>query len=273
MFCRFCYYDLHGQQIPRCPECGTAFAFDDPGSFLRNMPGSLLRMLFWLRRRQLVLIVATTVSLLCCYAVASSKLPSLPNSAKMSGYASVHLKGVMTTWFIQKNDHPQQTAFDIDAAKKDMQPSFSPWSESDAAHRKALITYLLIHAPLFIVPTMVYLLVVAALVGRRARWRVVVLVVALSFVLFGSISPRLTAGRLCPGSHVFLNDIVYIPGIDLTRASPLRGRTIAAYDVQSFRRPGRRGIAFADGHVEWLWDDRAKPLFQAQGIPYPEQSD
>ncbi len=273
MFCRFCYYDLRGQQMPRCPECGTGFAFDDPGSVLRKTPGGLRRMLFWLRRRRRVLVVAMTILLLCSYAVASSQVRSLPKSAHTIRYAAVNLKGIMTTWLIQKYEHPQQTGFDIDAAKQDMRPSFSPWSEGGAAHRRALLIYLLVHAPLFVVPTVAYLLVVAALVGRRTRRGVVVLVVALAFVLLGSLYRHRTVGRLCPGSYLFLNDSVCLSGVDLTKANPQRGRTIAAYDAQSFRRSGRRGIAFADGHVEWLSDDRAKPLFQAQGVPYPDQHD
>ncbi len=61
-----------------------------------------------------------------------------------------------------------------------MRPSFSPWSEGGAAHRRAWVGYLLVHAPLFVVPAMAYVLVVAVLIRRRARRGVVVLLVALS---------------------------------------------------------------------------------------------
>ena len=214
-----------------------------------------------------------TILLLCSFAVASSYLPSPPRPVKMGDFASMHLKCVMTTWFIQKHEHPQQTAFDIIAGKDDIRPSFSAWSETDAAHRKRWTTYLLVHAPLFVVPTVAYLLVVAVLVGRGARRGALVLVVALSFVLFGSLSPSRTADRLCPGSYAFLNDIVFLPDVDVMGGNTQRGRTIAAYDVQSFRRPGPPCIAFASGAAQWLRDDSARPLFQAQGVPFPEQSD
>lgn len=275
MFCRFCYYDLHGQEMPRCPECGTAFAFDDPDSFLQKSPGTLgrIRMLLWLRRRRKAFVVALTILLLGGCAVAGSRLPSGQFSRATGGHARTNLMGIMTEWFIQKNDRPQETTFDIDAAKIAMQPGFSPWTESDASHRRALVTYLFIHAPFFVITSLVYLLLVATAVGRRARWGIVVLVAALSFVLFGSLSPFQTADRLCPGSYAFLNDIVFLPDVDLGRTNAQRSRTIAAYDVQSFRRPGRRCIAFASGAVQWLRDDRARPLFQAQGLAYPEQSD
>lgn len=273
MFCRLCYYDLQGQPIPRCPECGTHFAFDDSGSFLHKTPGRLARVLFWLRRRRRVLLVAMTILLLCGYAVASAKSPSVAYLTYPSRLAVANLKSVMMTWIIQQHVHPQQTAFDIDAAKRDTRPSLSPWSEGRAAQRRAFVTYGLVWGPLFVVPTLAYLLAVTVLVGKRARRGVVVLIVALSFVLTGSLSPHETAGRLYRGSYAFLNDSVRLPGIDLTRANPRRGRTIAAYDAQSFRGSGRRIIAFADGHVECLCDERARPLFQAQGVPYPEPTD
>ncbi len=273
MFCRFCYYDLHGQEMPRCPECGTAFAFDDPDSFLRKTPGSLGRTLFWLRRRRLILIIAMTVLLLWSYAAAHSHLPSLANATHPIHLARTNLKRVMTARLIQRYKHPQQTVFDLNSAKKYMQPSFSPWSEAGAAHTKALITDLLVRSPFFIVPTMAYLLAVSLLAGRRVRRGVLILLVALSLVLFGSSLPRKTADLLCGGTYEFLNDIVFLPGIDLASSNPQRGKTIAAYDAQSFCRTGGWGIAFADGHVQWYWDDRAKPLFQAQGVPYPEQGD
>ena len=35
-FCRGCGYDLHGLDKLRCPECGRAFAPDDPRSYVRS---------------------------------------------------------------------------------------------------------------------------------------------------------------------------------------------------------------------------------------------
>lgn len=270
VFCRCCYYDLRGQQRPRCPECGTAFAFDDPRSFLGERPGNFARMFSRLRRRGRVLLVTLSVLLLISYGVAGFTLPSLRYPVHPAVLAAANLKAIITTWMIQQYQRPQQTVFHVDAARQDMSPSLSPWSEGRAARWKALITQLLTIAPYFIVPTMAYILVVAIFVGRRGRQGVFVLLAGLSLVVYCSVYPRDVAAWLCPGSHAFLDDYVYLPGIDFTPANAKRGRTIVAYDIHTFRRPGRRIIGFADGHVTSLWDDRAKPLFQAQGIPYPD---
>ncbi len=79
--------------------------------------------------------------------------------------------------------------------------------------------------------------------------------------------------RLIGGSYRYLDDIVCLSGIDLTSMNVRRSSTIAAYDAQSFRQGGSRLIAFADGQLDWLQDHNAEPMFQAQGIPYPETTD
>lgn len=273
MFCRCCHYDLRGQQTPRCPECGTPFAFDDPTSFLGKKPGTLGRIGLWLRHRRRLLLVVLSILLLLSYRVAAFTLPSLAHSVHPTVLATVNLKIIITTWMIQQHGHPEQMAFDVDAAKEDMVPSLSPWTEGHAAGWRVLITQLLTVAPYFVVPTMAYLLVVAILVGRRARRGVFLLVGGLCFVVCCSAYPREVGAWLCPGSHAFLDDYVYLPGVDLTPANSDRGQTIVAYDVHTFRTGGRRIIGFAGGHVASLSDERAKALFQAQGVPYPEFPD
>ena len=273
MFCRCCYYDLRGQHTPRCPECGTAFAFDDPRSFLSEKPGSLARILLCLRRGRRVLVAGLSILLLVTYGVAGFTLPSLGYSVHPTVLAAANLKATITTWMIQQYERPQQMVFDVNAARQDMAPNFSPWSEGRAAQRRELVSRLLTVAPYFVVPAMIYLLAVGILVGRQARRGILALVVALSFLLYCSVYPRDVAAWLCPGTHAFLDDYVYLLGVDFTDGNSARGRTIVAYDAHTFRRRGRRIIGFADGHVTSLSDESAKALFQAQGVPYPDLPD
>lgn len=211
-----------------------------------------------------------TVLLLLSLAGLRSSVPSMTGSTRLSNLAGSNLKLIMITWMIQQSEHPQLTAFDMEAAKRDMEPSFSIWTESRAAYQRAMIFYLLRYAPAFVVAIMTYLLVIAMLVGGRTRRRIVYLEVALLFVLLASLSPSKSASRLCPGTFAFLNDSVRFLNVQLNMRNPQRGQRIAAYDSQSFRVPGRRLIGFADGHVKWMWDEHARPLFESQGIPYPE---
>jgi hypothetical protein len=276
MFCRICYYDLRGQQIPRCPECGTPFAFDDPSSFLRKNPGRFARLSFWLRRRRRVLLATLTILLLVHYAVGGSQLRRFPQSlypASQRLLATTNLKSILSIWAIQANDDPQQTEFDIDAVRQVIGRRISAWSEVQVAKLERLMIF----APFFVVPTMAYLVMVAILVGRWRRREAVILLATLAAMLFClgygcSVHVREMA-IWCRGSHAFLNDYVYLSWVDYTCPASQAMRTIVAYDVHSFRRPGRRLIGFADCHVAWLSDEQARPLFEAQGIPYPGQTD
>ena len=174
---------------------------------------------------------------------------------------------------IQANDDPQQPGFDIDAVRQVIGRRISPWSEVQVAELRRLMIF----APFFVVPTMAYLVVVVILVGSRRRREAFILLATLASMLFClgygcSVHVREMA-IWRRGSYAFLNDYVYLSWVDYTCPLSQARRTIVAYDVHSFHSPGRRLIGFADGHVKWLSDERARPLFQAQGVPYPEQTD
>ncbi|MBU0716861.1 MAG: hypothetical protein KJ749_01325 [Planctomycetes bacterium] len=269
MYCRHCYYDLRGQLTPRCPECGTGFAFDDPSTFLPKSPGILGRGLLALRRRRRWAILALlTLLLLASYRIALI-LPSSSHWVHPTVVSTANLKNILTIWLVQQYKDPQQTEFDVDAARQLLRPSLSPWFEWRVTWWRESITRYLKLAPRFIVLTMLYLLVVMIFVGKRMRRGAIGLILALFVVLLCSIQPAETASWLCPESHALLDDYHYLPGIDITLSGEKAHKTIVAYDIQSFRRPGRRIIGLADGFVLSMWDDRARPLFEAQGLEYP----
>ncbi len=272
MFCNRCYYDLRGQAVERCPECGTTFDFDDSGSHLANRPGPFGRVLLRLQRRRRALLIVLTVLLMISYAVASHYVPRFANHTHPVVLSRQNLKAALTAWTIQQYDDPEQLVFDVTAAEEDIQPSLSPWSEADAAWRRALVTYILTHGYLFAIPALVFLAALAVLVRGRTRRAALALMVASAFMVVGAIYPRETAARVCPGTYAFLDDYVYLRGVVMTSANPTRGRTIAAYDKKSFRRVGRGVIGFAAGNVVTLLEERARPLFEAQGLPYPQTS-
>lgn len=270
MFCRQCHYDLRGQLAARCPECGTAFVFADPDTFLPRKPGHLTRILRSFRRRRNLLAVVLTAVLLASWVVAGLNLQSIRYAVHPGVLSTVNLKTILIEWQIQQNDHPGQTAFDLQAARQTMRPTLSPWSEGDSAQYRALTTYALTCAPYFAIPAVLYGITMAILFGGRPRRMALASVAVLCCVSVCSAYPGDVSVFLWPGSHAFLNDYVYISGVDFSRANTRRGKTVAAYDIQSFRRIGRRLIGFADGHVASLSNERAEPLFQAQGIRYPE---
>lgn|GEM_PF-2061138 len=271
MYCRFCYYDLNGLQSPRCPECGTGFGFDDVDSFLSEKPGAFRRAVYRLRRKRVPLIVVLAILLTISYACAYDILPAFGNAAHPRALATRNIKDFMTGCLLHKYKHPEHSEVNAEASKHLIAPNYSPWTQPSRARWRATTIYFFRYGPFYVVPTVACLLMTAALVRRRVRRVVLIPAALLLAILLGSISPRGVAARLFRGNHVYLDDIVLVQGITLGGA--VAGQTIAAYDIQSFRRPGPRLIAFADGHAQWLWDERAEPLFQAQGIPYPEVTD
>ena len=77
-------------------------------------------------------------------------------------------------------------------------------------------------------------------------------------------APKWIAKTLVPGSHAFLDDYLCLDHVDLRHP---KGE-IAAYGWPLFGNWPM--IAFDDGHIEWVEDNRARLLFRQQGIPYPE---
>ncbi len=271
MYCRECHYDLRGQDVPRCPECGTAFAFDDPSSYLRRVPGFLGRRVQGIRRRRWFLLVVLTAALLCGYAEAYSHMPSLRNARHERLLSAQTLKWIMAVWMNYQREHPRQHEFDADVIGRAVGTRPSPWSEPTEARRRATLAYVLEFGGVFVIPILAYLIAVGVLFRWRMRRIGFAALLVAALVILGCRYANETAVWLYPGTHAYLKDYVFISGVNLARSNPQRGMTIAAYDIHIPRKHARLTIAYGDGHVNHLWwDDRAKPLFEAQGIPFPE---
>lgn len=269
LFCRRCLYDLQGQQSPRCPECGTGFVFDDSQTFL-PVRGRAASLMHRIRDRRRDVLIGLTFLLSLCYVIAIYHLPNLVEATSPSWLAGANLQIVMSAWHIQASANPQAAGFDVEAAKKNLRRSFSPYTQPGWARARSTAIFLLRRAPEFVVPTMVYLLLVAIIEVKRLRRVAIGLLLVLSIVLVASSSPDEWGERMTPGGHAYLDDIVTVAGIDPT-AVP--NYMIAAYDVKSFRGDGVRGIAFANGNLEWMTDEKARWFFEVQGIDYPGQVD
>jgi hypothetical protein len=199
------------------------------------------------------------------YAVA---LPSLAPLG-CGGLRTPNLKMVMTEWLIQQVDHPAQKRFDKLAARGDMRPSFSHWTEGAALWDKKRCATLMRALPAFGVPTALYAALIATL------WRGRVRKIALAFVgvcLLTVIPPAYHAEiseLFYPGTHNFLNDYVYLDGVNFGAPASERATIIAAYDWRTFTGEGQRLVAFADAHVEFLDPEKVRFLFEAQAVPIP----
>ncbi len=77
-------------------------------------------------------------------------------------------------------------------------------------------------------------------------------------------------GSLPARNYAYLDDYVYIDGVQFTPLAKVnRSTTIIAYEKIIYRGDGRRYIAFSDGHTNLLGENRARSLFEEQGLKYP----
>ncbi len=272
MYCRQCHYDLQGLTANRCPECGRIFVAIDESTFYPEFPsiGWQLRQAprrFWqgcLNNR-----IQVVIYFLIFWGIATVIAPSPSSwSGDPKLLSVVNLKMIMTQWHIQRNKPNAQLAFDKNAARRDMQPSISPWVDRTAVKLRNLIFRWSRVIP-FWCPMVILLFLIASFWRGRIRRTALILGVTWLLTSVALLNPRVLSKLILPQTHSFLEDYVYLDTVDI-EAPAFGGETIAAYDQQSFIGMQRRIIGFADGHVQSLWDERAKPLFEKQGLPYPQ---
>jgi len=270
MYCRQCHYDLRSLTINRCPECGEAFDPTISDTFYQEFPSVGWHLRTALRsfrescirnRGQIVFIL-----LLLWGLGILGLLPAFLGTNHNLGLRRSNLTGIMTTWAIQLNE-PARTslAFDKDAARLDMQPSFSSWTEQKQITRRGRIENQARMAPFLFAPLAGLLLIISLLWRGRVRRIVRVLVVLCLLTSLTAIAPKWISEMLVPGTYNFLDDYVCLENVDLRHPKG----DIAAYAWRTFIGEGRRMIAFDDGHIEAVEHDRARQLFEQQGIPYP----
>jgi prepilin-type processing-associated H-X9-DG protein len=184
----------------------------------------------------------------------------------------VKLKQITIQRIIWHHKDPAKGDFDRGAAVRDLPPGFSPWSESREHERYLLIRKAVDGAANYTVPLALYAMFMVLLLRGRYRWRAFGVLVISVVLILPSCDPYQTARFFSRPTYAYLDDYVYVDGVDLGSSDPARRTTIAAYDKRSFDGDQRRIIGFADGHVESLWDDQARPLFADNGLEYPAQA-
>ncbi len=178
------------------------------------------------------------------------------------------LKSIMAAWLDQQKteSRPSNLVFDKDAASKKLGRGASPWTDQDLVVRRREIQQSLevgqIYALIFVPP----LALVALLWRRNVRRAIAVPLSLLLLVGLVSLAARQLSTLFVPGTHAYLDDYDYLSNVDLLHPT---GK-IAAYDLPSSQQGRYQVVAFDDGRVEILGYDVAKPLFEQQGIPYPE---
>lgn len=132
-------------------------------------------------------------------------------------------------------------------------------------YRRRYVQYVTRKATLVFIPWAGILFIISLLWSGRTRRIARVLAMLCIVASLTGFAPIWISEKLVPGNYTFLDDYVCLDNIDLRHP---QGK-IAAYAWRTFIDGERRMIAFDDGHIESIEDDRARVLFEQQGIPYP----
>lgn len=273
MYCRGCFYDLRGQDTPRCPECGREYDPDDPCSFLEK-PNRWHRVRLAFDRCRGPAAILLTAAWLILMVLGPPRFHSGVRPAYNTGSSRsrLNLTMIMAQWIIWQQDDPDKRNFDRRAATRDLLPLWSPWTEQSKFQRRVHVGRAAEGIGGFAVLTAVYTLLVIPLVRGHRRWLMIGSFAVCITLSYASFNAAQIAYALWPNSHAYLDDYVYMNDVDLAPRSGEPSTTIAAYDWRSFEGDEGCIVAFADGHVEQLSDDRAKRLFEANGLEYPAVS-
>ncbi len=275
MYCKICEYDLRGQEAPRCPECGTYYDPADPNSFL-EYPGRLFRVGVLLGAMRIPLIVLLT----CLWAFFMLVGPDAFKHHREVDYRqpapAMYLKMITRQWGLWQKVDPTIRHFDKTMALRDLPRMLGTYVKLERAERRKRIWWAARVIPYPAVVTAIYALLIIPLLHKKRR-RIALGVLMVCVVLIpGSIgASKLSAillpeGPLPAKSHAYLDDYVYLDGVQfIPLADVNRSTTIVAYEKRIAGKNGTRYISFDDGHVERVRGDRARALFEAQGLEYP----
>ena len=273
MYCRGCYYDLRGQETPRCPECGRAFDPGDPGSFLDH-PGRWHRIWIGLKKARIPCAILLT-SVWAIWMLSGTLQRDLRRCVDEVRPHLDYPQMIIIQRMLWQQQDPTIRDFDRVAAVRDLPPRVSAHTLRARMERRQRLAWIKRNVAIYAVPTAVCAPLLIPLVRRRLRWLalgVSALCCALipASCMISEISDALLPEGPAPTpSHAYLDDYVHIVGIEFTSMEDNTNTTIAAYDIRSFEGDGLRIVAFANGHVRSLGDDEARPLFEAQGLEYP----
>lgn len=270
MYCRQCHYDLRALTTNRCPECGIRFDPSDSSSFYSELPtvrGRILGILESGPSWRVWIVVFVCLNCLIVFLLPAMEVPrggrpdrrELPTSQR-------NLTAIMAVWMRQQNESPlQQVTFDKQAAPPNLRPSLSAWTESNSVSRRLGVQRSI---EAFVLPAIPFAIIFGTIsLLWRGRVRKVAGALAILFVLacLSSSASGFLSRLIVPGTQVFLDDYVFVEGVDLRHAT---GK-IAAYD---WRGPaqGWHLIAFDDGRVEIMDLNKARVLFDQQGLTFSE---
>lgn len=266
MFCRTCHYDLRGQIDPRCPECGRAFLFDQPNTFLHHVLTwpELLSLVF----RFLGLGVLRAVLLLLMIA----SYLAVPSLTHCGGYVTVawtsrNLDAVLKEWNRQCSG-VIDCKLDSETARRQIGRRMSPVADRAQLSARWHWENELQDRPMrFAGPALFGGLLGLTFRGRLRRSLILASLSPFVFTAMGcAFSKRLGELRY-PGSYAFLDDFVYLePPFAHVTDEWDPNFVLVAYERSGEYR-NTRLVGTASGFVTSLYDTQIEDFLSC---PQPE---
>lgn len=258
MYCRTCKYDLRGQVEPRCPECGRGFEPGNPKTYSLTKPILLgiearhLRVFLWVT-------LACGVPLLAFYDVNKFHLRHFdgvriqPNPA----WHSSTFQTIVLDWALQRGVYPNNSDFDLDMART----TLNRLLDRRSLHQLSEWNFWTSSA-LWVPWLTMSIMLLGALRSRCRRKAVAILAGCLLLATGLSFCENAIADRLWPAGYDYLQDYVYVRGLNWSQAD---SATIIAFEAESWYGKFRY-VAFADFRVGRLPESEFRKLLATQGL-------
>ncbi len=263
MFCRTCHYDVHAQLDPRCPECGTSFSPDDPTTYYAKRPTAWS----WFRPNARIAAGVAIVLFATTLAVLTPTVTWCGGLRSAHGQVFSNLRHIINEADVELGRVANPSAFDMGDFVATSPQSFDPALDSVATeHRYRWQRFARAWVWTGMLVT-VYMTAFVLFVWRRGRLlrraAVTALVIAAMFSLACFGKGRRGADLIWHRDHRYLNDYIYVTGIDWSVGRRTCPDTIVAYSKHTFEG-NQRILALMNGFIISIPEDEFQTMLAEQ---------
>ncbi len=270
MYCRSCRYDLRGQEVPRCPECGGLFSFVDDRTYLDHLPTWRSRIQSFIHPLTLWGLRFLLFSLGVASVLAVPSIITCGAPAGLLVLSGRNLQSVAQEWTRQCGGLPIDCRFDPAAARAHLPPSFSSLSERDKLGARYEHAERLGERPVwFFLPCLFAVLLGLTFRAALRSWILLSSAGTFCIVLGGSCFARPLSEFRYPAGYAYVDDFVYLEPPRAAEYSTCANTAVIAYQ----RHPditSRIGVAFANGETKFVTTEDLDSLL-AGGTTQPRE--